>query len=130
MLKKRNNIIFLFILIFIAGCSHTQHSKDDFIANSYKTLSSTYVVYETTMKSVGNLYSQEKITEKEKENVIKYANQFIASYKDSVDALIEYKSQPDSELTSESISAILSNFDQTFVNFINITTNLMDTKEK
>ena len=129
MLKKRN-IIFLFILTFIGGCIHTQITKNEFIAKSHKTLLTSYIIYETTMKSIADLYFQEKITEKEKENIIKYANQFLTSYKKSVDVLIKYKSQPDSELIPENVNAILSNFKQTFLKFISITTNLIDSKEK
>lgn len=82
--RKNLIVVFLIALMFTAACA-------SFVKNAYNTLGTAGVIYDSSMKSVAELYKQGYIKEDEKEMVIDVAQKYYTTYQSAVVALEIYQ---------------------------------------
>jgi len=83
-LISRTSIVTVCIIgLFMAGCA-------SFTKNTYRALSVAKETREVGLSSMGDLYRQGKITEEQKDEIIKVGNEYRDAYLIAVDALVAY----------------------------------------
>jgi hypothetical protein len=92
-------------MAFVACGSRT------FIQNTYATMYIAGTTYDTAMKTISALQAQGKITQAQRDEVNKYANQFYVAYHSAVDAFATYQktsSAADQDKLNVALAGIVS----------------------
>ena len=95
------------LMIFLASCE-----KTDFVVNSYRTIMSAGLLYDTAMKAVADLDKQGKLPADKKEEIKKVGLQFYNGYILAAVALKQYDKVKDDtslEAVTKTISELLLN---------------------
>jgi len=109
-----SGLILLITIVFVLnGCISI--SGESVVVNSYKILKTTQIAYDNAMITASTLYKKGKISEDEKEEIIKIGNDFVKSYKILARVLEMYSNNLESPVTIEEATQ----------NFIEINTKLM-----
>ena len=92
-------LVGLLLLIMLAGCA--TFSKD-----SYRTLSVSAETYHAAMSSMGDLYKQGLVSEKEKAKAVELGTYFKAAYNAAIDANQAYL-KVDSDQNRDKVTSAL-----------------------
>lgn len=94
MTKNRTILLVLLTLVFLSFTAQSCEDKDKgtYIQTVYKTMVTSAVVYDTTMKTIADLYSQGKVSESFKEDSIRYGTAYWQGYHKLQEALEKYVS--------------------------------------
>lgn len=129
---KRNQIIMSVLLIIVVcfmltGCGGmiTNTKPETFTSVSYKSLSTAATFYDTTMKSVAELYKNKQITDADKDKVIELGNKFWESYHSAVSALEIYEKSttPTDKIIAKSK---VDEFEQNYNTFVMFVTPILN----
>jgi hypothetical protein len=82
-MKAKRLVPILLVLVLMAGCA-------SFTTNTYRTMYTAGVSYDTSMKVIANLQAQGKITQAQRDEINKYANIYYVSYQTAVKAFSTY----------------------------------------
>ena len=96
---------FLMLVAFMAfqGCAYNV----GMVQTTYKLLTVSNVSYDTAMKTAADLYSQKRITDVQKAEIIRIGKTFAGAHNAAIDALLRYeetKAVSEQEKMSEQIS--------------------------
>jgi len=84
--KNKKYIAVVLVLLFVMSCG----GPNSFVRDSYRTLTVSKQTYESTMKSLGEMYKEGLISEADKQNLIKYGDVYMKAHNDATDALVAY----------------------------------------
>ena len=101
-MKRKELAVLVAVVLFaaIASCA-------TFKQNTYTTLYSAGVTYDTAMSVAGDLYKQGKVTDAQKAEIIKYANPFYSAYHGAVDAFEVWNKVQTVESKDKMVTAML-----------------------
>lgn len=117
------NVVFMMLcLYFLTSCVASTGMNNPVIDNTYKILKTTQIGYDSSMKIVSDLYRQGKITEEQKQKVVKIGSDFVASYKFLVSVLETYAEGKTSRIT---VDEAVDKFVEIQISFINLVRELM-----
>lgn len=85
MRNKLNSVFLIIVCFLLVGCAN------DFIINSYQSLSVSKEAYESTMTLAGDLYKQKVISEETKDRLIEIGRIYKFIHNEAVSALIQYQ---------------------------------------
>ena len=112
MVNRKQIVAILVVMAFLmAGCA-------SFSKNAYRTLSTSAVTYDASMKTLADLYKQGVIGPEEKATAIEMGTVFWAAYHTAVDALIAYEKTAGTA-GGEKAEAALIEFQGVLVSFLN-----------
>jgi hypothetical protein len=86
-MKKARNLSIIILLLLLVGCA-------TFDSNTYKALETARVTYTQSMGAAGALWMQGKITEAQKNEIIKIGNIYYSSYGIARSAYEVYHANP------------------------------------
>ena len=88
---NRKNVRFVIyvmaLVFFMFGCAYNV----GLVKTTYKLLTVSNVSYDTAMKTVADLYSQKRITDEQKAEIIKIGKTFAGAHNAAVEALASYE---------------------------------------
>ena len=88
---NRKNVRFVIyvmaLVFFMFGCAYNV----GLVKTTYKLLTVSNVSYDTAMKTVADLYSQKRITDEQKVEIIKIGKTFAGAHNAAVEALASYE---------------------------------------
>lgn len=114
--KKKALIFGMLILVFLA-CTAEQctQEKNEYVTNVYRAMVISAVTYDTTMKSVADLYSQGLVDESFKSQAILYGTEYWKAYH-SLQRILELYVKGVAE--KDSVDQARAEFDTAFLNFM------------
>jgi hypothetical protein len=110
MRRKIKVTSFMFLIMLCFACAHAT-----FISNSYKILATAETVYDTSLKTAGEMYKNGQISDEKKDEIIKIATKYRAAYVLAKQAVIEaetVKSEDSLKKAQEAITAFLNLSDE------------------
>ena len=88
---NRKNVRFVIyvmaLVFFMFGCAYNV----GLVKTTYKLLTVSNVSYDTAMKTAADLYSQKRITDEQKAEIIKIGKTFAGAHNAAVEALASYE---------------------------------------
>jgi hypothetical protein len=90
MRKVRISLTMVLVLVVLAACA-------SFDQNAYKSLRIAKTSYDTTLSALGDLYKAGKLSEAQKDNIIKVAKVYFVAYQAAVRAYEVYHNTPSVE---------------------------------
>ena len=86
-MRTRKSLAILFVGLMLAACSYNV----GLVKTTYKLLTVSNISYDTAMKTAADLYSQKRITDKQKAEIIKIGKTFAGAHNAAIDMLARYE---------------------------------------
>jgi hypothetical protein len=94
-------LLLVAICVCLMGCS-------TFGKNAHRSLSISLQTYDLTLETLGNLYTQDLLSDKDVDKILPYAIAYKEAHNNAVTSLLAYEIAQTQELKAESLDAIAS----------------------
>lgn len=91
-MRTRKSLAILLIgMLFLTACTYSVNM----VRTTSKLLTVSNVSYDTAMKTVADLYAQKRITDEQKNEIVKVGKTFATAHNAAVEALAQYEETKD-----------------------------------